>query len=227
MRVRGVMLAAALALGLMLSGAPSLGAPYADFQAGIEYRDGDRPARTCGMAAASAERARMDVDLGRVGVFTLLVDMEEHQMRVLSQKLKAYVQVPVVGDPRSWRDLVASASAGLMPQSLGLVSISETSREELGRESIQGYTAQKSRSVFEISFMGTVRQVTVEVWENSVFSPFPLKVRVPESRSRYEGSAWLADIGAVRMPEDELTVPEGFTRYTSVMDLLLFALTAF
>jgi hypothetical protein len=226
-RVRAVLLAAALALGLMLDSAPAPAAPHADFRAGIEYSDSGREARTCGTAAASGTRARMDVELGRVGVFTLLTDVESRQMYVLSQKLKAYVKVPVEGDPRSWRDLVASASSAIMPQSLGLVGIRETEREELGREQVQGYSAEKSRSVFEISFMGTVRQITVDVWENGLFAPFPLKVSVLESRNSREGSAWLTDIEAARTPDAELAVPEEFTRYTSVMDLLLFALTAF
>ncbi|WP_446424146.1 hypothetical protein [Mailhella sp.] len=227
MRVRALLLAAALALSLTLGDAPASASPYADFTAAIEYSDSGREARPCGTAAAAGAKARMDIDLGRVGVFTLLIDTESRQLYVLSQKLKAYVLVPVEGDPRNWRDLVASASAVIMPQSLGLVGIRETEREDLGRESVQGYPAQKSRSVFEISFMGTVRQIGVEVWENSVFAPFPLKVRVPESRNSREGSAWLADIEAARMPDAELAVPEEFTRYTSVMDLLLFALTAF
>lgn len=227
MRVRALLLAAALALNLTLDGVPVSASPYADFTADVEYSDSGRGARTCGTATASGAKARMDVNLGRVGVFTLLTDTESRQMYALSQKLKAYVQVPVEGDPRNWRDLVASASAAIMPQSLGLVGIKETVREELGHEQVQGYSAQKSRSVFEISFMGTVRQITVDVWENGLFAPFPLKVSVLESRNSREGSAWLTDIEAARTPDAELAVPEEFTRYTSVMDLLLFALTAF
>ena len=121
-----------------------------------------------------------------------------------------------------FRSIIAARTAVI-----GLVGIKETAREDLGHEQVQGYSAQMSRSVFEISFMGTVRQITVDVWENGLFAPFPLKVSVLESRNSREGSAWLTDIEAARTPDAELAVPEEFTRYTSVMDLLLFALTAF
>ena len=86
MRVRAVLLAAILVLGLTLDGSSAPASPHADFRAGIEYSDRGRDSRSCGSAASSGAGARMDVDLGRVGVFTLLVDMEGRRMSVLSQK---------------------------------------------------------------------------------------------------------------------------------------------
>ena len=200
---------------------------YADFRAHIEYKDGERAAARSGAAMASHRHARLDVRLGKAGDFTLLVDMEARKMRVLSQRLKAYVEADVQGDPRSWRDLLQSASAVLMPQSLGLVSLDLKEREELGRESAQGYTASRSRNVFTLGFMGSYRDISVTVWENDAFAPFPLKAEVAEDKRTRGGSVFLTEIVSVREKEELFLVPHDFTCYTSVMDLLLFAITAF
>lgn len=220
--------AVAVLLAVMLGRAPGWAASsYAGFRAAVAYSENGHAPGRCGTAMAAGEHARLDMEFRKVGTFTLLVDAQARRMHILSQKLKAYVSMPVEGDPRDWRALVESASAAIVPQSLGLVSIKELRREELGRRSVQGRMAEGSRSVFEIVFMGSVRQITVEAWENSAFSPFPLKISLPAEQNAHAGSVWLENLASVRVPEAEFAVPEGFTRSTSLMNLLLFALTAF
>ena len=217
----------AVLLAVLLGSVPGWAAsPYAGFRSAVAYSENGRDSGRCGTAMASDEHARLDVEFRKVGAFTLLVDAEERRLYVLSQKLKAYVSMELEGDARSWRDLVESASAAIMPQSLGLVSIKEIRREELGRRTVLGHAAEGSRSVFELMFMGVVRQFTVEAWDSGAVSPFPLKVSLPAGQEAQAGSAWLEDVASVRVPESEFMVPEHFTRYTSVMDLLLYALTA-
>ena len=53
MRVRAVLLAAILVLGLTLDGSFAPASPHADFRAGIEYSDRGRDSRSCGSAASS------------------------------------------------------------------------------------------------------------------------------------------------------------------------------
>ena len=171
--------------------------------------------------------ARLDVRLGKAGYFTLLVDMQGGRMRVLSQKLKAYVETAVDGDAHSWLDLVRSASSVMLPQTLGMVSFQEQSCEEKGRELWNGVEAVKSRRVFRLCFMGSCRDITFDVWESRDIVPFPLKVEVIEDGRTRGGSVWLESIETVKSPEKEFLVPEGFTRFTSVLDLVLYALSAF
>ncbi len=218
---------AAVCLMLLAPAFPAGAAAYADFRSDIQIREGAKPARTCGTAMSSHNFARMDVQLGTAGDFSFIVDMQGRRMQVLSHRLKAYVEIPVTGDPRNWRDLVQSAAAAVMPQSMGMISLQEKERVGLGRDSWQGYAVQKSRSVFEAGFMGSVHRFTIEVWENEAFAPFPMHAVSDETRATYGGSAWLMNIAAEQASTAMFQVPEGFTRYTSVMDLFLFALTAF
>lgn len=221
---RALFLSVALAFG---SAHALYAASYADFRADVRYQEEKRLEKICGLAQVSGGQARLDVRLGKAGDFVLLADMDDRTLRVLSQRLNAYVEIPVSGDPRNWRDLVESASAAIMPQTLGMVSIEEKARETLGCELVQGYRAEKSRSVFELGFMGSFKRVTVVVWENESFAPFPLKMSLLASKDTREGNAWLSDITLERAPKSTFTLPEGSTRYTSIMDLLLYALTAF
>ena len=223
--------AARLLLGVclvLLAAAPSaLAAAYADFRSDIEVRVDGRENRTCGTAMSSGHSSRMDLDLGSAGRFTLLVDSREHMLRILSQRLKAYVEIPVAGDPRDWRSLVKSAAAAVMPQSMGMITLQEKECVPIGRDNWQGYAVRKTRNVFEAGFMGSVHRFTLEVWENEAFAPFPMFARAEETGATHGGTAALVNIVAEQAADAMFHVPEGFTRYTSVMDLFLYALTAF
>ena len=201
--------------------------PSADFNAEIQYRLDGKPTHVCGMASSIQEYARMDLDLQKTGKLSLLVDMRAGRMQIVAHRLKAYVEIPVKGNPRNWRDLLKSASSILMPQSLGMVSLVEKETKYLGKASWQGFSTKKSSVVFEASFMGKTRTFSLEIWESPVFAPFPLRVIAPETRENYGGNAWLSNIEATENIEEFYKVPEGFNRYPSVMDLFLYALTAF
>ena len=202
-------------------------AAYADFRSDIQVRGDGKTVKTCGTVMSAGPFARMDLDLGNAGSFALIVDTEQHMLRVLSSRLKAYVEIPVAGNPRDWRSLVKSASAAVMPQSMGMISLQEKECTQLGKDNWQGYAVQKSRSVFEAGFMGSVHRFTVEVWENEAFAPFPMHARAEETRDTHGGSAWLTNIVAEQAARSMFQIPEEYTRYTSVMDLFLYALTAF
>lgn len=228
MPVRKVAAAFACALCLSLGGAQAaMAAPYADFKSDIEYQRDGKQAKKCGTTYSAENFVRMDVELGKAGEFTFLVDMKAGMLRVLSRKLHAYVEVPVAGNARSWRDIVQSAAAAVMPQSMGMITLQEKEYARVGKGSWKGYSVQKSRCVYEASFMGKSQRFTFEVWENTAFAPFPMRASSAETKAFHGGSAWLSNIAAEQAPADMFRVPENFTRYTSIMDLLLYALTAF
>jgi hypothetical protein len=108
-----------------------------------------------------------------------------------------------------------------------MVSFQEQSSEEKGRELWNGIEAVKSRCVFKLGFMGSYRDITFDVWESRDIAPFPLKVEVIEDGRTRGGSVWLKGIEYVKIPEKDFLVPEDFTRFTSVLDLILYALSAF
>jgi hypothetical protein len=180
--------------------------------------------RRGGEAMLAGNKARLDARLGKAGMFTRLVDREGGKMQVLSHRLKGYVESRLDGDARSWRDLVRSASAVLMPQTLGMVSFEEKSCTEQGRERVQGYEAVKSHCVFTRGFMGSYRDITMDVWESPTFAPLPLKVSVVGDRQTHGALLWLENVRPLK--EDvEFLPPEGYTRFSSVLDLILYALT--
>ena len=219
--------AALCLLGLFFFCGEALAATYADFRADIEYRREGGAVRHCGSAMSSGNYARMDVDLGSAGAFALIVDTQQNMLRVLSYRLKAYVEIPVSGDPRNWRHLVQSAAAAVMPQSMGMISLQEKEYTPLGKDNWQGYPVHKTRNVYEAGFMGSVRRFTLEVWENEAFSPFPMHAMADETSATHGGSAWLTNIVAEQASQSMFNIPEDFTRYSSVMDLFLYALSAF
>lgn len=218
---------ALLFFGMLVFCGEALAVPYADFRADIAYRQEGKSSRHCGSAMSSGRYARMDLDLGSAGAFALIVDTQEHLLRVLSYRLQAYVEIPVSGDPRNWRHLVQSAAAAVMPQSMGMISLQEKEYTPLGKDNWEGYPVHKSRVVFEAGFMGSVNRFTLEVWENEVFSPFPMRAFSEETRTTHAASAALVNIAAELSSLSMFQIPQGFTRYTSIMDLVLYALTAF
>ena len=224
---RAARLLCALCLCLGICAPSAYAAAYADFRSDVQCRIDGKSVRTCGAAMSSGEYSRLDLDLGKAGGFTLLIDSRNHMLRVLSQRLKAYVEIPVSGDPRDWRSLVKSAAAAVMPQSMGMISLQEKEVTPIGKDNWQGYAVRKTRNVFEAGFMGSTRRFTVEVWENEAFSPFPMHVRAEETDATHGGAAWLTNIVAEQASQSMFRIPEGFTRYSSVMDLFLYALSAF
>lgn len=197
----------------------------ADFHADVFYQEGSKKTQPCGMVKASGHCVRLDVQLGKAGIFSLILDERAKRLSILSQSLKAYVDIPAAGDARDWRDLLKNASAAVMPQSMGLISAEEVERTELGRASWKGYAVKKSRSVFHFTFMGAVRRVVMEVWENEAFAPLPLKISVEETKDTYASSAWLDNITAGQSADTVFQVPEDFTHYTSVLDMLLYTIS--
>ena len=197
-----------------------------DYRALLKCQDGAREAQSVGRVMTNGSHGRLDVRLGKAGDFSLLIDSEEKKLRVLSHRLKAYVESALEGDAQSWRGIVHSVSTVLLPQTLGIVSLQEKSCQELGRERVGRHGAEKSRCVFTLGFMGSYRDITVDVWDSKAFAPFPLKVEVIEDEKTRGGKAWLADIEAVREGKELFLLPEGYTRFTSVLDLILYALSA-
>ncbi|WP_298067867.1 hypothetical protein [uncultured Mailhella sp.] len=199
----------------------------ADFRADVVSQQGKQSPQPCGTVRASGHYVRLDVQLGRAGEFSFILDEEAKRLSVLSLVLKAYVDIPVSGDARDWRELVKSVSAAVMPQSMGLMSAEEVERAPLSRGSWKGYAANRSRSVFQFTLMGSQRRVTMEVWENEAFAPLPLRVLVDETRETYASSAWLDNITAEQSGDAIFQIPDDFTRYTSVLDMVLYALSLF
>lgn len=224
---RAVRLLLCVGAVLLVAVTSAQAAAYADFRADIVARVDGKAEKNCGMVMASGPGARMDLDLGSAGAFSILVDDREHMLRVLSHRLKAYVEIPVSGDTRNWRHLVKSAAAAVMPQSMGMISLQEKETVPLGKDNWQGYAVTKSRTLFEASFMGSVHRFSIEVWENDAFAPFPMRASAEETRATHGGTAALVNIVAEQAARSMFLVPEGFTRYTSVLDLLLYAITAF
>ena len=76
-------------LAVCFSSSSAQAAAYADFRADVQYRLDGKNVKNCGSVMSSGPFARMDLDLGSAGGFTLLIDTREHMLRVLSQRLKA------------------------------------------------------------------------------------------------------------------------------------------
>lgn len=199
---------------------------YEAFRADLLCVNGGSPEFRCGDVMAGRSHARLDVMLDKAGGFRVLVDAKEKVLRVLSEKLKAYVEIPVAGDVESWQDLLASAASAVMPQSMGLISLYEKESEALGKVRLNGYAADRSRHVFEASFMGTSRTFTIEVWEHEKFQPFPLKAELEGRTGVSRGIVRLSGVKKGPVPEQDFSLPLDCTRYSSVIDLLLYALTA-
>ncbi len=214
-------------LVVMVSGC--LAAPSADpmFQADIMLHVGKKSPQICGRAMALGNRARLDVYTKKAGEFSVIADMGAKRMQVSSHALKAYVDIPLSGEIGGWRDLVQCAAAFVLPQSLGMMDVRETYRKDRGVKNLRGYKVHHFRSGFEIVFMGMTRSFEIETWENDTFFPFPMQAASAETDKTWGGKAYLTHITADETPSEEFSLPQDFTRYTSVMDLLLYALASF
>ena len=188
------------------------------------YQEEGKDVRRGGKAMLVGSKARLDARLGKAGQFTLLVDREASKMQLLSHRLKGYVESKVDGRAQNWRDIVRSVSSMLMPQTLGMVSFEEKLCIEQGREIVQGYDAVKSRCVFTLGFMGSYRTITMDVWESSAFAPFPLKVSVIGDKETHGAVVWFENVQSAK-EEVSFLPPEGYTRFSSVLDLILYAIT--
>lgn len=188
------------------------------------YQEEGKDVRRGGEAILAGSKARLDARLGKAGQFTLIVDRAAAKMQLLSHRLKGYVESKLDGSAQNWRDIVRSASSMLMPQTLGMVSFEEKSCIEQGRERLLGYEAVKSRCVFTLGFMGSFRTITMEVWESPAFAPFPLKVSVVGDKDTHGAEVWFEDIKPMK-EEGDFLPPEGYTRFSSVFDLILYVLT--
>ena len=188
------------------------------------YQEEGKDARCGGEAILAGNKARLDARLGKAGQFTLFVDREAGKMQLLSHRLKGYVESKLEASAQNWHDIVRSVSAMLMPQTLGMVTFEEKSCIGQGRELVQGYDAIKSRCVFTLGFMGSYRTITIDIWESPAFTPFPLKVSVVGDKDTHGAVLWFEGIKPVGGEVDFLP-PEGYTRFSSVLDLILYALT--
>ena len=188
------------------------------------YQEEGKDVRRGGEAMLAGNKARLDARLGKAGLFSLLVDREAGKMQLLSHRLKGYVQSKVDGGAQSWRDIVSSASSMLMPQTLGMVSFEEKSCIEQGHERVLGYEAVKSRCVFMLGFMGSQRTITMDVWESSAFAPLPLKVSVIGDKDTRGADVWFEGLKPLK-EEVDFFPPEEYTRFSSVLDLILYAIT--
>lgn len=214
-------------LGLFFFCTNAFAANYADFRADIEYKKDGSAARHCGSAISSGRYARMDAVLDKSGTFSFILDTQRNMLLVLSYNLNAYVEIPVPSNERSWRGMVQSVAASVMQQSMGMVSLQEKEYKALGKGSWQGYPVKKSRAVFEGGFMGKLNRFTLEVWENDAFSPFPMRVAAQETRHTHAAEAYLTNIVAEQSSPAVFEVPNNFTRCDSMLDFVLYALTAF
>ena len=205
---------------------PSVTLAYESFQADVLCAYGSRGEFVCGDVMARGDFARMDVTLNKVGEFSLLVDVESRKMRILSRKLKAYVEIFLDSTADNWRELLMSAASAVMPQSLGLVSLYEKDSQDLGKVRWQGVSVKRSRHDFEATFMGKSRRFTIETWEADKYQPFPVKAMLIGKGGDASGSARLAKVRNTGPRKEVFSLPEGYVRYTSIMDLLLYALTA-
>ena len=104
--------------------------------------------------------------------------------------------------------------------------------ENLGEAVWQGYAARRTEVRFTAEFMGNAAGLDAVLWENPAFAPLPLRVeelqRDKDGAVRTGDVVELADIVPAVFSEPERAAlfepPSGFTRYASILDLLLYAL---
>lgn len=180
---------------------------------------------------SGAYRVRLDFALGRAGTFSAILRPEEKTLFVVSYGLSAYVTIPTRGDERAAADLLPSVAAAFMPFGVPALTIREEKREVLPTASVDGLPCKRERTLYRVTFMGDASDVALGEWNCSRL-PF-LPVRVDELRSwddpdSFRGAVLLKNIrsGGLDMGKELFEVPEGYTRYGSALNMLLYALAA-
>lgn len=204
------------------------------YTARVLLREGERPARPVGGVSAVDGRVRLDVDLGTPGVFHVLLRPDERNLYVVSDNLRAYVSIPLREGIHGLDTLAEDVAASVMPFGVPVLTLRVERGESLGAADWQGYAVERTAARFSTDFMGNATTTNVVLWENPDFSPLPL--RVEEVRKTKDGSVRpkdvveLADIAAASFSAatraELFEPPVGFTRYASLLDLLLYALAA-
>ena len=180
---------------------------------------------------SGAYRVRLDFALGRAGMFSAILRPEEKALFVVSYGLSAYVTIPTQGNERSAADLLPSVAAAFMPFGVPALTIREEKREALPTASVDGLPCKRERILYMVTFMGDASDVALVEW-NSSNLPF-LRVRVDELRSwdapdSPRGTVLLKNIrsSGLDMGKELFEVPDGYTRYGSALNMLLYALAA-
>lgn len=210
-------------------------APFGDkpYSADVVLKEVGRAPKVCGSVLVAHGKARLDVDLGKPGVFRAIFLPNEKALLVLSDTLKGYVTLPVTGEERDLRALVMQAARSVMPVGVSALDILETESENLGNKVWQGWTARVIRAQYEAHMMGAVNSIKLEIWENAALAPFPLRLinlnAGQGATSTQSGdTVELANINTrPAIPQDAFFVPESYTRYSSVLNLLLYSITGF
>lgn len=197
------------------------------YKATVLLSESGHPPRPCGKVAISDSKARIDVDLGGAGLFQALVRPDLKVMYVVAEDLKAYVQIPIHGDETDIRELIKRVAESLMPFGVPVLVIREDAREIMGKDLWQGYEVLRTKSRFVADFMGTVNSMYLIISENADFAPFPLRVQEIRALDRpgdIRSSVDLIDIIPGSVSKAQFELPEGYARYSSVLDLLLYAI---
>ena len=197
------------------------------FQAEVMFQRAKKAPQPCGRALACDGYARLDVHTLKAGAFTIIVDGNASRMQVASHALKAYVEIPLQESPGDWRSILRSAAAYVFPQSFGMMNIHEAYRKSKGVEQLRGYAVHHAVTGFDALFMGITHSFEIETWENDAFFPFPLKATCAETKTTWGGSAYLSRITADNALDDAFVLPGDFSRYSSITDLIIYAIAAF
>ena len=232
-----------LALGCLVSPGVSFGvAPEpvsgaAQYVADLVYRSGQGKDIHIGSAFLLREaergsyRIRLDFEIERAGAFSALLMPEEKTLFVISYALSAYVAVPVQGDERFAGELVPSMAAAFMPFGVPALAIREEKRESLPAATHGKLLCTRHRVLYELMFMGDAFRAALTEWSSPAV-PF-LPVRVDELQDwdapdSPRGSILLKSIlsGELGLGEELFQMPEGFVRYGSALNMLLYALAA-
>ena len=76
------------------------------YQAAVVLREAGLPLRQCGQVTVSGGMARLDVNMGKAGMFRAVFRPESNALYVVADNLRACAMVPVNGDETNIRQLV-------------------------------------------------------------------------------------------------------------------------
>ena len=228
--MRPILLAGKISLALLILLFPDTHAaarPMPSYQATVVLSEPGLEPRPCGRVAVSGGLARLDVLMGEAGMFRALIRPDQNSMYLLAEDLRAYAAVPVYGDETGLRELALRVADSLALFGFPLLSLREDGRQILEPENWNGYRATKIRGRFVAELMGLAGALNLITWENDGFAPFPLRVeeiRALDDPARTGNSVELADIRPGDPDGDYFSLPEGYTRHSSVLELILYAL---